>query len=198
MHRGCRVALQTNGRARLEHESASTCRLFVFVGVAAIGAVMYVVNGRKVWFFGVFGDEWDFLAGRQLTVPDLLQRHGDHLVALPALLFRVLYPLFGLHSYLPYQLLGDRLAHRRAALCASSCAGRGCRAVDRDAAAGLFVLFGAGSQDVLIAFQITFSGALVLGLGQLLFTDHDGPVDRRDWLALLAGSARWPAPRSRW
>jgi hypothetical protein len=161
--------------------------LSAFVAVAVIGAVVYVVNGRKVWFFGVFGDEWDFLAGRRLNVQDLLERHGDHLVALPALLFRVLYPLFGLDSYLPYQVWTIGLHIAAAALL---------RVVMRraevgpwiaTAAASLFVLFGAGSQDVLIAFQITFSGALVLGLVQLLLTDHDGPIDRGDWLALLAG-----------
>src|SRR5262245_19044166 len=161
--------------------------LLVFVAVAVVGAVVYVVNGRKVWFFGVFGDEWDFLAGRRLAVDDLLRRHGDHLVALPALLFRVLYPVFGLHSYLPYQLWAIGLHLAAAALLRVVMRRAGVGPWIATAAAGLFVLFGAGSQDVLIAFQITFSGALVLGLVQLLLTDHDGPVDRRDWFAMLAG-----------
>jgi hypothetical protein len=161
--------------------------LLVFVAVAAAGAVVYVVNGRKVWFFGVFGDEWDFLAGRELDLHDLLQRHGDHLVVLPALLFRVLYPIFGLHSYLPYQICAIGLHIGAAVLLRVVMRRAGVGPWIATAAAGLFVLFGAGSQDVLIAFQITFSGALVLGLVQLLLTDHDGPVDRRDWFALLAG-----------
>jgi hypothetical protein len=161
--------------------------LLVFVAVAAVGAVLYVVNGRKVWFFGVFGDEWDFLAGRQLNAHDLLERHGDHLVALPAFLFRVLYPVFGLHSYLPYQLWAIGLHIAAAALLRVVMRRAGVGPWLATAAAGAFVLFGAGSQDILIAFQITFSGALVLGLGQLLLADHDGPIDRRDWLALLAG-----------
>jgi hypothetical protein len=159
----------------------------VFVAVAAVGAVVYIVNGRKVWFFGVFGDEWDFLAGRRLTVHDLLLRHGDHLVALPALAFRVLYSLVGLRSYLPYQLLAIGLHLTAAALLRVVMRRAGVDPWIATAAAGLFVLFGAGSQDILIAFQITFSGALVLGLVQLLLSDHDGPVDRRDWLALGAG-----------
>jgi hypothetical protein len=32
-------------------------------------------------------------------------------------------------------------------------------------------------------------GSLVFGLGHLLLADHDGPVDRRDWLGLAAGCA---------
>src|SRR5262249_55750380 len=50
-----------------------------------------------------------------------------------------------------------------------------------------FVFFGAGAENILIAFQITFVGALAFGLGQLLLADHDGPVSYRDWLALASG-----------
>ena len=51
------------------------------------------------------------------------------------------------------------------------------------------MFFGAGAENILVAFQITFVGALVFGLTQLLLADHDGPLDRRDWLGLLAGFA---------
>ena len=158
-----------------------------FVAVELAGAVLYVANGRKVWFFGVFGDEWDFLAGRLLTIHDLLLRHGDHLVALPALVFRIMYSVVGLRSYLPYQLLSIGLHLVAAALLRAVMRRAGVRPWIATVAAGAFVLFGSGSQDILIAFQITFTGALVLGLIQLLLADHDGPIDRRDALALLAG-----------
>jgi hypothetical protein len=161
--------------------------LIAFFAVEVAGAVIYVVNGRKVWFFGVFGDEWDFLAGRRATVHDLLLRHGDHLVALPALVFRILYTAFGLRTYLPYQLCAIGLHLAAAALLRVVMRRAGVDPWIATAAAGAFVLFGAGSQDILIAFQITFSGALVLGLVQLLLVDHAGPIDRRDGLALLAG-----------
>ncbi len=161
--------------------------LVTFAAVELAGAVLYVAAGRKVWFFGVFGDEWDFLAGRRLTIHDLLLRHGDHLVALPALVFRVLYPVFGLHSYLPYQLCSIGLHLVAAALLRAVMRRAGVDPWIATAAAGLFVLFGSGAQDILIAFQITFTGALVLGLTQLLLADHDGPVDRRDGYGLLAG-----------
>ena len=55
--------------------------------------------------------------------------------------------------------------------------------------AASFVLFGPGEDNILWAFQIGFAGALVLGLTQLMLADHDGPIDRRDWLGLLAGLA---------
>jgi hypothetical protein len=161
--------------------------LVAFVVAEIVGAVVYVVNARKMWFFGVFGDEWDFLAGRRLTLHDLLLRHGDHLVALPALAFRLLYSVVGLRSYLPYQLLAIALHLAAAALLRVVMRRAGVNPWIATAATALFVLFGSGSQDILIAFQITFSGALVLGLGQLLLADHDGPLDRRDVMGLLAG-----------
>ena len=149
--------------------------------------IVYVVNGSKVWFFGVFGDEWDFLAARHVSVHDLLVPHGDHLVALPALTFRVLYAVFGLHTYLPYQLCSIGLHLVAAALLRTLMRRAGVDPWIATAAATLFVFFGSGSQDILIAFQITFTGALVFGLIQLLLADHDGPVDRRDLFGLIAG-----------
>ena len=57
------------------------------------------------------------------------------------------------------------------------------------AAALLLVFFGTGAEVIVYAVNMGFVGALVLGLVQLLLADHDGPVDRRDWLGLLAGFA---------
>jgi len=168
-------------------ETYARLALLGFVVAEIVGAVVYVVNGRRVWFFGVFGDEWDFLAGRRLTLHDLLLRHGDHLVALPALTFRLLYEVVGLRSYLPYQLVAISLHLVAAALLRVVMRRAGVNPCIATAAASLFVLFGSGSQDILIAFQITFTGALALGLVQLLLADHDGPLDRRDALGLLAG-----------
>ena len=55
------------------------------------------------------------------------------------------------------------------------------------AAAGVFVLFGPGEENIIWAFQIGFTGTLVFGLSQLLLADHSGRFGRRDWLALGFG-----------
>jgi hypothetical protein len=158
-----------------------------FVGAGAAAFVFYLVKGRGVWFFGVFGDEWDFLAGRRLTVHDLLQPHGDHLVALPALIFRLLFTVFGLRTYLPYQVVAIVTHIAIAALLRLIMRRAGVNAWVATAASTLFLFFGAGSENILIAFQITFTGALALGLTQLVLADHDGPLDHRDALGLGAG-----------
>jgi hypothetical protein len=173
--------------ARHPGTRSAVLALATFLGAEAVGFVFYVVKGRGVWFFGVFGDEWDFLAGRRLTVHDLLQPHGDHLVALPALIFRLLFTVFGLRTYLPYQLLAIATHVAIAALLRLVIRRAGVNAWVATAAATLFVFFGAGSENVLIAFQITFTGALALGLTQLLLADHPGRLDRRDALGVVAG-----------
>ena len=55
--------------------------------------------------------------------------------------------------------------------------------------AAAFVLFGPGEENIVWAFQFTFVGALMFGLVHLILSDHDGPIDRRDQLGLLAGVA---------
>ena len=44
--------------------------------------------------------------------------------------------------------------------------------------AALLAFFGAGDDNILVAFQIGLVGSLVFGLTQLLLADHDGPIDR--------------------
>src|SRR5438128_11177787 len=54
-------------------------------------------------------------------------------------------------------------------------------------AAAAYTFFGPGWHNIEEAFQITIVGALAFGLTHLLLADHDGPIDRRDWIGLGAG-----------
>ena len=173
-------------RLRAIFTDAERVAVAAFVLVEIVGFCVYVVAARKIWFFR---DDWDFLAGRTLNVSDLLRQHGGHLVALPLVVFRAMYLVIGLRSYLPYQVLPIVLHLTAAALLRVVMRRAGVNPWIATVAASLFALFGAGSQDILWAFQITFSGPLVFGLAQLLLSDHDGPVDRRDWIALGFGFA---------
>src|SRR5689334_15881773 len=66
------------------------------------GLIFYVVAGRHLWFYR---DEWDFLANKGFNAHDLIQPHGGHLSVIPLAVYRGMYSVFGLHSYLPYQLI---------------------------------------------------------------------------------------------
>lgn len=166
-------------------DRARTWALWLFAAVEAAAFVYYLALSRREWFFA---DEWEFLSGRGLGVHDLLRSHYGHLTALPILVYRVMWWAVGVRSYLPYAALTIGLHLIAAALLRLVMRRSGVRPWISTAVAGAFVCFGPGAQDVLWAFQIAFSGALVLGLADLLLIDHGGPVDHRDWLGLVAGT----------
>lgn len=159
--------------------------LAVFAAVETFALVLWMVLGRSLWFYN---DEWDFLVTRKAgDLGDLFRPHNEHWQTLPILAYRGLYALFGLRTYLPYQLLVVVLHLAAAALLFVVMRRALVRPWIAVAAASLFALFGAGSSNIVRAFQIGFTGSLVFGLIHLLLADHDGPLDRRDWLGALAG-----------
>jgi hypothetical protein len=171
-----------------ERRSSSTSEgvaIGVFAGVELTALVLWLVLARSLWFYY---DEWDFLATRKAgNLGDLFRPHNEHWQTVPILVYRGLYGIFGLRTYLPYQLLIVLLHLAAAALLFVIMRRAHVRTWIAVAAASSFALFGAGSSNIVRAFQIGFTGALVFGLAHLLLADHDGRIDRRDWLGLLAG-----------
>ncbi len=159
----------------------------VFAVVELYALVLWLVLGRFQWFYF---DEWDFLAARKAgDLGDLFRPHNEHWSTIPILSYRVLYSFFGLRSYLPYQFVVVALHVTAAWLLWLIMRRARVQPWLATAAASLFALLGSGYQDIISAFQVGFTGALVLGLTHLLLADHDGPSDRRDCLGLLAGLA---------
>ena len=168
-------------------DTSARVALLVFAAVEVAALITILVLGRHQWFTS---DEWDFLADRNAgSIVDLFRPHNGHWSTLPILVYRGLFNVFGLNTYLPYQLVLVLLDLTTAALLRTVMRRAGVSPWIATAAASLFVLFGAGYEDMIWAFQIGFVGSLVFGLTQLLLADHDGPVTRRDYLALLAGVA---------
>jgi hypothetical protein len=158
-----------------------------FVAAEVIAFPLLLVWGRHGWFTQ---DDWDFLSARTAgNAGDLFRAHFQHWTTLPILVYRLMWVLVGLHSYTPYQALVVTTHLVAAALLLAVMRRAGVRPWLATVVGVTFVFFGAGAENILVAFQITFVGALVFGLAQLLLSDHDGPIDRRDWLGLLAGFA---------
>jgi len=167
--------------------NAGRVALGAFIGVEVFAFALFMHVGRFAWFSQ---DEWDFLAGRSAgNLGDLFRPKNEHWTTLPILAYRFLWWLFGLRTYMPYLVLAVALHLLVAGLL---------RAVMRradvgpwvsTATASAFALFGTGYFNIEYAFQITFVGSLAFGLTHLLLADHDGPVDRRDWIGILAGLA---------
>ena len=165
-------------------EMRSRAPVFAFCVVEAIALPLLIAWGRGSWFSI---DDWDFLSSRTAgNLGDLFRAHYDHWATVPLLAYRLLWWMFGL-SYLPYQLLtiGSHLS--AAALLRVLMRRVGVGGWMATIVASLFVFFGSGTENIFGAFQIMFVWAFVLGLGQLLLADHEGPLDRRDVLGLIAG-----------
>ena len=162
------------------------------LSLVAGGLVLLRVN-RQQWFFG---DEWEFLGGVRRTTPwydQLLQPHNEHWSTAPYVIYRLLEAAFGIRSYWPYIglaiLLHLVVVHLvwRVMLQA-----RITPWVATVAVLPLLVL-GAGSQNLLWAFQIGFLGSVALGLGTMLLVNHAGAWQRRDWagIALAVFALPW-------
>ncbi len=155
--------------------------------VASLGAAFaaLMVLTRNIWFFA---DDWEFLARRRGTPVGIWAPHNEHWSTMPLLVYRGLYDLVGLRSYLPSMavLLGLHvvLAHLLWRLM------RRCGADDwiATALAAMFLLLGAGWECLVFPFAMNFTGALLFGLVAVLLVDHDGRLGARDLLAWVVGS----------
>jgi hypothetical protein len=158
---------------------------WVFVGVEVLALAFYLYAGRQRWFFH---DEWNVLITRDGgDVDDLLTPGNEHWTTVPMIVYRVFFNIFGINTYVPYQLVSITLHLAAAALLRVVMIRATVSAWLATVVAGIFVLFGSGDHNILRAFQMTFGGALTFGLIQLVLAT--GPRRSRwtDALGLLAG-----------
>ena len=139
-------------------------RLIVGAASAAVALAILLLARNFNFYF----DEWDFV----LNAPDwtwlsFLQPHNEHLVALPRLIYVLLLNTVGLRAYWPYMAVLLALHAANAFLVFELVRRRSGDLVGIGAAALLLVL-GAGWENILWAFQMTFVGAVTCGLGALL------------------------------
>jgi hypothetical protein len=172
-----------------DHDAGSSLRsvraaALVFAAYVAIAIPVLLWIGSYRWFLG---DEWAFLSVRSVNAHDLLSDYNQHWHLVSMLIYRGLYSLVGLHAYWPYQLVVILLHLTTAVLLRVIMRRVGVGPWIATVAAGTFVLFGPAEDNILWAFQIGFTSSMVLGLGQLILADHDGPIDRRDWWGLGLG-----------
>ncbi len=152
------------------------------------GAGVLLVANRNQWFAG---DEWNFIVNRSPhgATLGLFTPHNEHWSTIPVLVYQALLATVGLRSYLPYVsvVIALHLALTHLLWRASLRAG-----ASPPLATGLatvFVVLGAGAENLLWAFQVGFVGAVAFGWAAVLLHDHDGSFARRDlggWAASVA------------
>jgi hypothetical protein len=157
-------------------------RVFVAAVVVTLPLLLWV--GRDHWFFL---DEWWVLTRDGLTRPGYLDGHNGHWITLLRFEYRLNFELWGLRSYVPYQL-PVVLAHLGAAVLLRQVIRRcGARGWTATVVALAFLFFGSGRENMTFGFQASVTGSLVCGLGLFLLADGPRTVTRRDWLALGLG-----------
>lgn len=159
------------------------------VGTLLLTAAVVGWLGRGLWFFK---DEFEFFARRvgAHSTASLWEPHNEHWSTLPILVFRALYPIFGLHTFLPYLAVLVTVHVAIVHLLWLACRRVGAGPVATTVACLTLGLLGGAWEDLTWAFQIGFLGSVLAAWGQALLVDHDGGWDRRDlagWVVGVAG-----------
>jgi hypothetical protein len=154
-------------------------------GVAVVVALPLLLwFGRDHWFFL---DDWWVLTRDGLTNPGYLDPHNGHWVSLLRLDYRLNFELWGLHSYVPYQV-PVILAHLVAVVMVRQVMRQlGVRGWIATACALAFLFFGSGRENMVYGFQVSLTGSVVCGLALFLLGDGPPSVTGRDCLALGVG-----------
>jgi hypothetical protein len=167
---------------RSGREELWSARIFGAAVVLALPLLLWF--GRDHWFFL---DDWWVLTRDGLTRPGYLDGHNGHWVTLLRFDYRLNFELWGLRSYLPYQV-PVVLAHLGAAVLVRQVVRRlGARGWIATCAALAFLFFGSGRENIVFGFQVSLTGSLVCGLALFLLADGPRTVTRRDWIGLGVG-----------
>jgi hypothetical protein len=171
------VASRRGGR-----EEPWSARVFAVAVVVALPLLLWF--GRDHWFFL---DDWWALTRDGLTRPGYFDDHNGHWSTLLRIDYRLNFELWGLRTYLPYQV-PVVLAHLGAAVLVRQVMRRlGARGWIATVAALAFLFFGTGRDNMVFGFQFSQTGSVVCGLALFLLADGPRSVVRRDWLALGVG-----------
>lgn len=158
----------------------------VFAAALVVGCLLQFRGWSLLWFFG---DEWILLSrfSAEATVGPF-EPHNGHLIALPWLIFRALFAVFGISTYLPYFAVGVAMHAAVVILLRLILRRAGVSPWLATVFAATAILFGPGDENIRLPFQITLTGALALGMLQLIVADHEGHSRKRDVTALLLGA----------
>jgi hypothetical protein len=155
---------------------------FAVAVVAALPLLLWF--GRDHWFYL---DEWQILGADGVTRTGYLDNHNGHWMTLVRLEYHLNFELWGLRSYVPYQVPAILGHLASAVLVRQVCRRVGARGWIATAAALVFLFFGTGRENMTLGFQLSWAGSVVCGLGLFLLAEGPRSVTRRDWLALGVG-----------
>ena len=160
------------------------------LSLIAVVPVLIWVN-RDQW---VSGDEWEVITTRGLgSNPQRLSifaPHFEHWTTLVTLVYRALYSVFALRTYVPYTLVLIAVVLAVAHLLWRLLLRVGVHPGYATAVAVIFAVLAIGWENRSTPFQIAIIGPVALGFGALLLMPERGPFGRRDagvWALLVVG-----------
>jgi hypothetical protein len=153
--------------------------------------VLLLVLDRHQWFIS---DEWAALVSRRLVGDahhlGIWDPHNEHWATIPVLVYRALYTVFGLRTYLPYLVVLLVVHLVVVHLLWRVLLRVGIEPLLATCLCGVFAVLGAASDDLALAWQWQLIGPLVFGLAAILVVPERGPWRRRDvgvWVLLVLG-----------
>jgi hypothetical protein len=153
--------------------------IVVALAVVAAAAILWLSRGYSFYF-----DEWDFIQSAPgWSWTSYLQPHNEHPVMLLRLIYAALLSTIGMRSYAPYMFVLLAL-HATNAVLLLELVRRRAGEVVAVACAAMFLVLGAGWENLLWAFQIGFVGSVACGLGMLRALE-DPPSPRKRFAAVL-------------
>jgi hypothetical protein len=155
--------------------------------LSLVAAFVYLLwENRHQWFYL---DDWAMIADRGIVghhFQGLWEPHNEHWSTIPILIYRGLFAVFGVRTYLPYVvvliLLHLLTVHLlwRIMLCS------GISDIVAACACAIFAILGSGWENVTWAFQLSVIGSIAMGLVALLVAPQAGAFGRRDvWVSVL-------------
>lgn len=151
----------------------------------AVAVVGYLLLTWDQWFYL---DEWTFLTYRDGgDLDSVLRAHNEHLSAVPVVANRVLFNLFGLHTYRPYQALTLAAHLGVVAVLWGIVRRNGGSAWVATISASVLLFYGQGTQNATWGTNLGFTSGILGGLACLYVADTDDPSRPRIAGAIACG-----------
>ena len=136
----------------------------MILGALLVSATILVLTRSYTFYF----DEWAFiLSAPDWTAATYLEPHNGHPAMLTRFIYSALLATVGLRSYLPYMAVLLAL-HAVSAILLFELVRRRAGDLVGIACAALLLVIGAGWENLLWAFQMSFVGSVACGLGMLI------------------------------
>jgi hypothetical protein len=156
--------------------------------VSLLGAFAFLLwVNRHQWFYV---DDWAMIVDRGVVGRaqfGLWDPHNEHWSTIPVLIYRGLFAVFGVRTYLPYVLVLILLHLLTVHLLWRIMIRGGIGAIVATCTCAIFAILGSGWENLTWAFQLSVIGSIAMGLLALLVAPQTGPFSRRDvWVWVLA------------